>query len=180
MPTILPISKHTTAAVITKATVRRCSFSQLWMHPMTTRLMANVCGLRHSRKRSIYYIDILYLAILAKPWYITCKPGRPAAAVRTIVIYSYEKGHILHLSRAENTIPINTKFWTIDHVGEKNRIAKFGCDWFWGFVKCGLNIQFYCFFLVLRNYTNYLALIATKSCKNNFCKFLGVIMGAYI
>jgi len=30
--------------------------------------------------------------------------------------------------------------------------------------------------LVLTNNNNYLALIATKSCKNNFCCFLSVIM----
>jgi len=38
----------------------------------------------------------------------------------------------MHLSRAETTLPIYTKFWTIDFVGEMKRIAQFGSDWFYG------------------------------------------------
>jgi len=37
---------------------------------------------------------------------------------------------ILHLSRAQTTVPINTKFWKIDNVGEMKKTAKFGCDRF--------------------------------------------------
>jgi len=57
----------------------------------------------------------------------TCKRGS-AAVVRTSNC-SYGKGQILHLSRAETTVPINTKFWMIDYVGEIMRIARFGWDW---------------------------------------------------
>jgi len=50
---------------------------------------------------------------------------------------------ILHLSRAETTEPINTKFGTIDYLGEIKRIAKFGCDRFKGSVSpSGCNIQY--------------------------------------
>jgi len=52
---------------------------------------------------------------------ITCKRGS-AEVVRTSY-RSYGKGQILHLSRALTTVPINTKLWTIDYLGEKKRIA---------------------------------------------------------
>jgi len=52
-----------------------------------------------------------------------------ATVVRTTCC-SYGTGNILHLSRAETTVPINTKFWTIDNLGEISRIAKFGYDRF--------------------------------------------------
>jgi len=71
------------------------------------------------------------LNIAADPTYpalITCKRGS-AAVVRT-GWSSYGKGQILKLSRAETTEPINTKFWTIDYLGELKRIAKFGYDGF--------------------------------------------------
>jgi hypothetical protein len=38
---------------------------------------------------------------------------------------SYGRGHTLHLSEAEFTISIHTKFWTNDYVGQTKRIAKF-------------------------------------------------------
>ena len=40
------------------------------------------------------------------------------------VICSYGKGHTLQLSRAETTVPINTKFCTNDYVGQTKRVAK--------------------------------------------------------
>jgi len=42
-----------------------------------------------------------------------CKRGS-AAMVRNTCC-SYGKGQIMNLSRAETTLPINTKFWTIDY-----------------------------------------------------------------
>jgi len=51
---------------------------------------------------------------------------------------SYGKHHILHLSKAETTEPINTKFGTIDYLGDIKGIAKFGSDWFYrGFPHVG-------------------------------------------
>jgi len=77
-------------------------------------------------------------------WQITCKRG--SAAVVTTSCCSYGTGRILHLSRAETTEPINTKFWTIDYLGEMKEIAKFGSDWFYGgfprWVKCTLLLFF--------------------------------------
>jgi len=40
--------------------------------------------------------------------------------------FSYGKGQIWHLSRAVTTLPIKTKFWTIDYVGKIKRSVKFG------------------------------------------------------
>jgi len=72
---------------------------------------------------------------------ITCKPG--SAAVARTSYCSYGKEQLLQLSRAETTIPINTKFWTIDYVGEMKRIVKVGWDWFHGGISlCGWNIHF--------------------------------------
>jgi len=49
-----------------------------------------------------------------------------------IVIYfnlcSHGKGQMLHLFRAETTLPINTKFVTIDYVGGIKRLDNFDCD----------------------------------------------------
>jgi len=56
---------------------------------------------------------------------IPCKRGS-AAVVRTTCC-SYGKGQILHFSRAETTVPINTKFLMIDYLGDIKRIAKCGC-----------------------------------------------------
>jgi len=71
---------------------------------------------------------------------ITCKRGS-AAVVRTTCC-SYGEPQILNLSRAETTEPINTKFWTIDYLGEIKRIAKFGCNGFSGSVSpSGWNIH---------------------------------------
>jgi len=50
---------------------------------------------------------------------IICKRGS-AAVVSTRCCF-YGKGQIFHLSRAETTLPINTKFRTIDYVGEMKR-----------------------------------------------------------
>jgi len=60
--------------------------------------------------------------------FITCK--RVSAALVRTCCCSYGKGQILHLSRAVTTVPINTKFLTIDYLGEIKRIAKFGCNQF--------------------------------------------------
>ena len=73
---------------------------------------------------------------------------------------SFGRGQTLHLSRAETTIPINTKFWTNDYVGQRKRLAKFRSDRFYGSGSpCGWSIQFqilvsfvtyffcFCFFL---------------------------------
>ena len=55
---------------------------------------------------------------------------------------SYGRGHILHLSSAETTVSINTKFWTNDYVGQTTRIAKFGSNRFYGSGSpCGWSIQ---------------------------------------
>ena len=45
---------------------------------------------------------------------------------------SYWRGQTLHLSRAETTVSINTKFWTNDNVGQIRRIAKFHGSRFYG------------------------------------------------
>jgi len=66
----------------------------------------------------------------------------PAAVVRTSYC-SYGKGHILHLSRAETTIPINTKVLTINFIVEMRWNTKCGWDWFHGGVSpFGWNLQF--------------------------------------
>jgi len=86
---------------------------------------------------------------------ITHKRGS-AAVVRNSCC-SYGKGHILHLSRAETTEPINTKFWTIDYRVKIKRITKFGYDRFEGSVSpSGLTIHYkwwvvYYFLLVSLN-----------------------------
>jgi len=70
---------------------------------------------------------------------ITYKGG--SAAVVRATCCSYGKVQILQLSIAETTEPINTKFWTIDYLGEVKRIAKFGYDRFKGSVSpSGWNI----------------------------------------
>jgi len=51
---------------------------------------------------------------------ITGKRGS-AAVVRTTCC-PYGKGQILHISRAETTLPIITKFWTISYVGEIRKL----------------------------------------------------------
>jgi len=77
---------------------------------------------------------------------ITCQRGS-AAVVRTSCC-SCGIHQMLHLSRAENTEPINTKFWTNDYLGDIKGIAKFGWDRFKGSVSpSGWNVQFSCFFL---------------------------------
>ena len=57
---------------------------------------------------------------------ITCKH-----LVRT-GFSSYGRGQTLHLSRAETTVTINTKFWTNDYIRQIKRIAKFRGDRFMG------------------------------------------------
>ena len=56
---------------------------------------------------------------------------------------SYGRGQTLYLSRAETDVPIDSKFWTNDYVGQIKRIAKFRGDRFCGSGSpCGWNIQF--------------------------------------
>jgi len=112
--------------------------------PHISRILTRGCIAPHSSPRN--RIDVLMctvsLTVIAHIRYlIRCERG--SAAVLRTTCCSYGKVQILHLSRAETTQPINTKFWTIDYLGEIKRIAKFGYDRFKGSVSpCGWNIQY--------------------------------------
>ena len=57
---------------------------------------------------------------------MTTSPASPTGqhVVRT-GFSSYGRNHTLHLSRAKTIVPITTKFWTNDYVGQTKKIAKF-------------------------------------------------------
>ena len=57
---------------------------------------------------------------------------------------SYGRGNTLHLSRAETTVSITTKFWTNDYVGQIKRTAKFRGDRFYGSEIYSSRFSFLC------------------------------------
>jgi len=103
------------------------------------------CKIWFYNLKRIKFFHIKFNHIIKLTAVITCKRG--STAVLRTTCCSYGKGQILHLSKPETTLPINTRFWTIDNVGEMKRIAKFGSDGFYGgllsmWVKCTLLLFF--------------------------------------